>query len=119
MAQPVRRHQAAIADAASEARLLRPEQLPRTAEWMPSAPTSTSATTRAPFSNSRFDAVAVVREAGEAMPEMQPLRSARRWHSSVQQIGAMRLVVRKAESRLDRRRPSGVRSSVRPSSQRR
>ena len=78
-----------------------PKSAARTVEWMPSAPTSRSAETRAPFVNARLHAIAVIGDAGEPVPETDPL-ARQRVGEDLEQIRAMEVVVGRAEGRLDR-----------------
>jgi hypothetical protein len=100
-AQPFGRHQAPVRDAPGEPGILRPEQRPahRRADAVGAHEHIDlgAGTVR----EQRLDAIAVVRQAGEAVPEMQPAGG----HSSRerrQQISAMHLVVRRAERDFER-----------------
>ena len=73
-----------------------PNSTSRTAEWMPSAPTSRSTSIVVPFVEGRLDAVAVVDEPGEPVADVQAL-GRQRADERAEQVGAVHLVVREAE----------------------
>ena len=90
----------------------------RTRLWMPSAPISRSASTVAPFSKRAIDALALLLELDQLVADMQAL-GRQRGGQQVGEIGAMEMIVGRAERRLDLaaraaraagcgRRPSGA-----------
>ena len=70
-------------------------------EWMPSAPTSTSASTRAPLANRASTRSPRSIDVDKAVPEMHAF-GGNADASARQQVGPMHLVVREPERRLER-----------------
>ena len=100
VAQPLRRHQAAIGHAAGKLRLFRPKQkMAHGGMNAIGADQHIGGDADAVF-ELRLDPVAVIGEAGQAMAEMQALRG-QRGGQHRQHIRAMALVVRIAECRHD------------------
>ena len=74
----------------------------RTREWMPSAPTTRSASVALPLSKRADDPLALLLQADEPVADMQPFGR----HGGAQKVGqvaAMEVIVGRAERRLDLR----------------
>ena len=100
MLQALDRNQAAIGDASGEARALRPEQR-GTHRGMDAVCADQDVGLRlGAVGEAQLDTVAVIGEAGEAMPEVDAVLR-QRARQRKEQVGAMEMVVGRAELGLD------------------
>ena len=103
VAQPLGRHQPAVGDAAREARLLGPEQDPAHPRVDAVGAHDDVEVGGGPVGEARLDALPALAQIGQPVTEVQAL-GGQRIRQRPQQVGAVHLVVREAELRLQRLR---------------